>query len=91
MRLKWSRRALADLARLQRRFTNKARARWIAARLLEVVAHLEQHPEMGRTGTIAGTRELVVAGTAFVVVYAIRESADEVVALALIDGRTDWK
>lgn len=52
------------------------------------IGHLTTHPEMGRPGRIAGTRELVVPDTSFVVIY--RAAPDRVLILRLLHGAQSW-
>lgn len=49
---------------------------------------LADHPYIGRSGRVAGTRELVVASTPYVVAY--RVEADAVVILRLLHGAQQW-
>ena len=49
---------------------------------------LRRHPLLGRSGRRPGTRELVVSGTAFLVVY--RVEGDVVTILRLFHGAQDW-
>lgn len=52
------------------------------------IALLAEMPEMGRRGRVPGTRELVIAGTRYVVPYmAIK---NEVVILRVLHGARDW-
>jgi toxin ParE1/3/4 len=60
-------------------------------RLLGIAQHLESHAELARVGSIPGTRELVVGGTPFVLVYAVSDDRTGVVVLSILDGRRDWK
>ena len=79
MRIRWLRVALANL---------KAEAAYIArdspaaaSRVVAVIAaaeRLQQHPAMGRPGRVPGTRELVIAGTPYIIPYRIRADAIEV-------------
>ena len=39
------------------------------------------HPQMGRPGRVAGTRELVISGTPFVVIYRLQGQSIEVIRL----------
>ena len=39
------------------------------------------HPKMGRPGRVTGTRELVISGTPFVVIYRLQEQSIEVLRL----------
>jgi toxin ParE1/3/4 len=46
------------------------------------------HPEMGRPGRVTGTRELVISGTPFVVIYRLQEQSIEV--LRLLHSAQQW-
>jgi toxin ParE1/3/4 len=50
-------------------------------RVMDSVEKLEQFPEMGCRGRIAGTRELVVTGTPFLVAYRLQGGQVQVVAV----------
>ncbi|HJQ56445.1 MAG TPA: type II toxin-antitoxin system RelE/ParE family toxin [Vineibacter sp.] len=52
------------------------------------VARLADHPHMGRPGRLRGTRELVVTGTPYVVVYRVEPAA--VVILRVLHGAQRW-
>ncbi len=52
------------------------------------VSRLADHPAMARLGRVAGTRELVVVGTPYIVVYRIEASA--VVILRVLHGAQRW-
>ena len=49
---------------------------------------LEQFPEMGRDGRIAGTRELVIAGTSYIAAYSIDKG--EVKVWRVLHGAQRW-
>ncbi len=51
-------------------------------------ADLAEHPELGRVGRVGGTRELVVTGTPYLLVYRIR--GDELQILRVLHGRRQW-
>jgi toxin ParE1/3/4 len=57
-------------------------------RILAAVEQLRLFPGMGRPGRVQGTRELVVAGTPFIVAYRLKEDAVEV--LAVVHGSRMW-
>jgi len=57
-------------------------------RIDRAVQVLRQHPTAGRAGRVAGTRELVVTGTPFVIPYRVRSSTLEI--LAVIHGARKW-
>jgi toxin ParE1/3/4 len=52
------------------------------------VSRLADHPAMGRPGRVARTRELVVLGTPYIVVY--RTEAPAVVVLRVLHGAQRW-
>ncbi|GLS23424.1 hypothetical protein GCM10007874_64450 [Labrys miyagiensis] len=52
------------------------------------VLRLADHPHLGRLGRVAGTRELVVGGTPYIVAYRVEEEA--VVILRLLHGKQRW-
>ncbi|MGH2602938.1 MAG: type II toxin-antitoxin system RelE/ParE family toxin [Dehalococcoidia bacterium] len=52
------------------------------------VSRLAAHPAMARPGRVAGTRELVVMGTPYIVVYRVEPSA--VVILRVLHGAQRW-
>ncbi len=72
--LDWTASALHDLRDAGEFIANdnpKA-ARDMAVRVREAVEYLLEHPNLGRSGRIRGTRELVISGTPFIIVYRIR-------------------
>ncbi len=90
MIVRYTRQAVADLdhAREYIALDNPGAAATIAARIREAVDGLRQFPERGRQGRVAGTRELVVPRTPFVVPYRI--VGREIHILAVLHGKRDW-
>lgn len=90
MRVVWTRPAARDLEAIGDFVAkdNPAAAATLVARLMDAARRLADHPESGRAGRVAGTRELVVAGTPFVVPYRVREGRVEV--LAVFHGARRW-
>ena len=90
MRLLWTLPARDDLARqrafLERR--NPRAARRIVRAIIDAVALLPQAPGMGRPGRVAGTRELVVPGTPYLVPYRVR--GDRLEVLRVLQGAQRW-
>jgi addiction module RelE/StbE family toxin len=82
LKVLWRRRAIADLARLREELTAEAAATSIE-RIEQALVQLARFPLSGRTGRIAGTRELVVPRTPFVVAYVVLENVE---ILAVIHG-----
>ncbi len=60
----------------------------VDAEILRTVGLLEILPEMGRPGRVAGTRELVVSGTPYIVAYRVREESVEIVGV--LHGARRW-
>jgi toxin ParE1/3/4 len=58
------------------------------SRIVAAVASLPGFPESGREGRRAGTRELIVAKTPFIVAYRIRE--DRIEVLRVMHGPRRW-
>jgi len=68
---------------------NAAAAETLVDQIFAVVERLEQYPRMGCAGRVEGTRELVIAGKAFVVVY--RVAAERVEVLAVLHAARKWR
>jgi toxin ParE1/3/4 len=64
---------------------NPDAARHVGARIREIIDLLAVHPHMGREGTLPATREMVVPGLPYVIVYRI-ESGDRLVILGVYHG-----
>lgn len=74
MRLHWLQPALTDLENIGDYLTrdNPSAAERIAARIVDAAEHLTDLPGMGRPGRVAGTRELVVSATPYILAYRVR-------------------
>ena len=90
MKIVWSRRALRCLAGLRDYIEkdNPKAARQVAMRIVEGAERLAEQPNMGRQGRIAGTRELVIPGTPYIIPYRVRGERLELVAI--FHGRQKW-
>ncbi len=60
---------------------NPAAATRIVERIRIAVERLQQFPAIGRSGRVAGTRELVVAGTPYIVAYRIKGESVEIITV----------
>jgi toxin ParE1/3/4 len=83
VRVRWLRRALRNLdeeADYIARDDPDAAAR-IVQRIATAVDQLATHPSSGRIGRVAGTSELVVAGTPYIVPYRVRGESVEILRL----------
>ncbi len=67
---------------------NPTAARQTIDRIRDAVARLAEYPALGRVGRIAGTRELVIGGTPYIVAYRMREGSLRI--LAVIHSSQRW-
>ena len=80
MRVRWLRKALRNLddeASFIAADSPEA-AQLVVQRVLDAVAMLPEQPGMGRPGRVAGTRELVVLKTRYIVPYRVRGRTIEI-------------
>jgi toxin ParE1/3/4 len=90
VRVRWlatARRDLREAVRYIARDDPQAALRVLAA-IEERTGLLAEHPQLGRAGRLAGSRELVVAGTPFIVVYRVRKTVVQVVRV--LHGARRW-
>jgi toxin ParE1/3/4 len=86
----WSPRAISHLADLRAHIArdNPDAAGRVAMALLAAVERLAGLPNLGRSGRVSGTRELVVPGTPYVIPYRLR--GDRLEVIAVFHGRQRW-
>jgi toxin ParE1/3/4 len=90
MNIVWSPRAVGHLRQIREYIAEddpRAAAR-IAEKILAGVELLALQPGMGRPGRVPGTRELVVAGTPYIIPYRVRGQRLELIAV--FHGRQKW-
>jgi addiction module RelE/StbE family toxin len=90
MRIVWSRRAIRHLTNVRDYIAQDSpeSAAGVATKILEAVERLTKHPNLGRQGRIAGTRELVIPGLPYVIPYRIHRNRVELIAV--FHGRQRW-
>lgn len=90
MRVRWLRRALANLDEEGEYIAkdDPAAAGRVVMRILHAVELLKENPAIGRPGRVAGTRELVVTETPYLVPYRVREGVVEI--LRVFHGARKW-
>jgi toxin ParE1/3/4 len=88
--VKWTKRASDQLASAYAYVLedNPAAAGRQAEIVVGAVERLSDFPEIGRPGRVAGTRELVIQGTPYIVAYRVRGSSVRI--LALLHGARRW-
>lgn len=90
MRIRWATLAEADLDALVLYIAQDSvdAALRVQERILEAVEGLTSLADRGRPGRVSGTRELVIAATSYVAVYAVTE--DTVSILRVLHGVQEW-
>ena len=91
MRIRWTQPAVNDLTSISDyldKHDSAATARRIALAIYECVNSLKRFPRSGRTGRVADTRELVITGLPYVIVYRIREDVVEI--NRILHGAQKW-
>jgi plasmid stabilization system protein ParE len=86
----WSPRAIGHLADLRAYIAREHpdAAALTATTLLATVDRLAALPNLGHPGRVAGTRELVVPGTRYIIPYRLRGERLEIIAV--FHGRQRW-
>jgi addiction module RelE/StbE family toxin len=67
---------------------NPAAAIAIDERIVAAISRLRDFPQSGRTGRLAGTRELVIVGTPYVAAYQLTDSMIRI--LRVLHGAQRW-
>lgn len=90
MKLVWTKRAVADLGHICHYiFMNNPKAAAATADRIEAATgRLRHFPNSGRLSEIAGTREIVVPGVPYVVVYRVAPQTVEI--LRVFHTSRDW-
>ena len=90
MRIRWSHFAINDREAIfdYIEADSPRAAATVDTRIEAQVEKLIRTPEMGRTGRVAGTRELVIAGTPYIAAYRIE--GDTVHILRVLHGAQLW-
>jgi toxin ParE1/3/4 len=86
----WRRQAERDLQRIFDIILDHdpAAAQRLCERIERRVAQLSAHPHLGRPGRVAGTRELPIGGTPYVVAYRVATARIDV--LAVLHAARRW-
>jgi toxin ParE1/3/4 len=90
MRLTWALLAKQRVLEIRAEIAkdNEAAAARTIGKIRAAAKRLEAHPHSGRPGRIAGTRELVVPGTPYIIPYEVRN--DRVEILSVVHGKQRW-
>ena len=86
MRVRWVRESTSDLTRIRAYIAQDSEraAEYVRLRIVDAVKKLEGLPHLGRPGRREGTRQLVVAGLSYIIVYRLGDG--ELVILGIFHG-----
>lgn len=94
MQLKWTELADADLESIEAHISeanSPAIAIDVVLNIIDSVQLiLPEHPRAGRQGRVKNTRELVVDGLPFIVIYREQLSAGRIEILRVLHGAQQW-
>jgi toxin ParE1/3/4 len=91
MRVDWSPHAFSDLKAISEyieRDRSLETANRITRKIYRVTQSLRAMPQLGRPGRVEDTRELVIAGLPYIVVY--KASSECVLILNIVHGAQRW-
>jgi len=90
MRVEWLREAGQDLVEIRSFIAadHPGAAMQVAKRILDTVAYLRDHPEIGRIGRLPGTRELIIPGLPYIVPYRVKGTTIEI--LGVLHAAQEW-
>lgn len=73
----WTKAAIRDLVHIREYIArdNPDAAREIALKTVDATERIIEFPEVGRSGRVNGTRELVLSGTPYLIVYRLKKKA----------------
>ncbi|PRH88901.1 type II toxin-antitoxin system mRNA interferase toxin, RelE/StbE family [Labrys okinawensis] len=90
MQVRWTTPALSDIEHIHawHKPHSEHDAAKLVSRLRERAESLAALPKQGRPGRVAGTRELTVSGTSYLILYRLR--GDYVDLLRVLHTRQQW-
>lgn len=88
--IRWTKRALRRLDQIGAYISldSPAAAAKVVARIVSAVDALADHPAMGRTGRLAGTRELAFADIPYIIPY--RVTRHDIEILTVMHAAQQW-
>ena len=91
MKIVWPKSALAQLKSVYPYIAleDAVAARRVILAIQHAAGRLAEFPELGRSGTVPGTRELIITKLPYVLVY--RVAKDEVQILRVFHMAMDWQ
>lgn len=94
MQLKWTDLAVADLDKIEAYIAKENSPGVAIDAVMKIVdtTHLilPEHPGAGRLGRLKGSRELVIDGLPFIVIYRQRHALDQLQILRVLHNAQQW-
>lgn len=94
MELKWTEFAVADLDQIESYVHLESSSAATVGLVLKVIDIAEkvllQHSSAGRAGRVKGTRELVISGTPFIIIYRVAIGSNQVQVLRVLHSAREW-
>ncbi len=90
VKVRWTRRALRDMERAVDFIEEESpdAAARLAQKIWDATCRLGNFPKMGRLGRLSNTREWVVSGTPYIIVY--RTGEDHISLLRVVHSSKRW-
>jgi toxin ParE1/3/4 len=92
MRVRWTTDAADDLERIcdYIALERPDSARRVAESVVDRIGELKMFPRIGRSGRVAGTREIALPPLPYVAIYEILDAQNEVRVLRILHGAQQW-
>ncbi len=94
MELNWTEFAIADLDKIEVYISAQGSPAAAIDQVLRVIEVAEkvllEHSSAGRSGRVKGTRELVITGTPFVIIYRLKMQLSQVQVLRVLHYARQW-
>ncbi len=94
MQLKWTELAVNDLDQIEIFIAQEAGSNAAIDMIMRIIDIGEKillnYPEAGRSGRVTDTRELVIAGTPFILVYRHRQQLAQLQILRVLHAALQW-
>lgn len=90
MKIKWLNSAIDNFSNIADYIAedNPQKARQIVSKIRSAISNLSKQPSMGRLGRVQGTRELVIVGTPYLIIYRLQQGNIEI--LRVLHGAQKW-
>ncbi len=90
MRLRWFSEAILDIIEVRKYIAeyNPHAAQDVAERISIATTYLKDHPAIGRSGRVEGTRELVIPGLPYIIPYRVKANVIEI--LRVLHAAREW-